>query len=250
MAMKKNIILLAAAAALLAISCTNLDVDVKSLYTEYPATDVALEAKMADVYYCFRGALGRRFGESSSLSSDEQTAISFDGDYYDGGTYAHSALHNYSPDDASIGWYGEIAAGITKANQAILDLGGYESPASSYARAMRAFYLFLLMDNYGDVPILDGPVEEGQTIERKPRAQVAEWLEKELLEVIPNLTEEVSVATYGKPTKWMAEAAALPTSTTPSRLSSATTPRARQPAGCSGSTAQASASRFVPPCSP
>ena len=72
--MKKNIIILAAAAALLAISCTNLDVDVKSLYTEYPATNVALEAKMADVYYCFRGALGRRFGESSSLSSDEQTA--------------------------------------------------------------------------------------------------------------------------------------------------------------------------------
>ncbi|MBO6027802.1 MAG: RagB/SusD family nutrient uptake outer membrane protein [Bacteroidales bacterium] len=204
--MKKNIIILAAAAALLAISCTNLDVDVKSLYTEYPATNVALEAKMADVYYCFRGALGRRFGESSSLSSDEQTAISFDGDYYDGGTYAHSALHNYSADDASIGWYGEIAAGITKANQAILDLGGYDSPASSYARAMRAFYLFLLMDNYGDVPIIDGPVEDGQTIERKPRAQVAEWLEKELLEVIPNLTEEVSVATYGKPTKWMAEA--------------------------------------------
>lgn len=206
MAMKKNIIILAAAAALLAISCTNLDVDVKSLYTEYPATNVALEAKMADVYYCFRGALGRRFGESSSLSSDEQTAISFDGDYYDGGTYAHSALHNYSADDASIGWYGEIAAGITKANQAILDLGGYDSPASSYARAMRAFYLFLLMDNYGDVPIIDGPVEDGQTIERKPRAQVAEWLEKELQEVIPNLTEEVSVATYGKPTKWMAEA--------------------------------------------
>lgn len=71
---------------------------------------------------------------------------------------------------------------------------------------MRAFYLFLLMDNYGDVPIIDGPVEDGQTIERKPRAQVAEWLEKELQEVIPNLTEEVSVATYGKPTKWMAEA--------------------------------------------
>ena len=206
MAMKKNIVILAAAAALLAISCTNLDVDVKSLYTEYPTTDVALEAKMADVYYCFRGALGRRFGESSSLSSDEQTAISFDGDYYDGGTYAHSALHNYSPDDASIGWYGDLASGITKANQAILDLGGYDSPASSYARAMRAFYLFLLMDNYGDVPIIDGPVEEGQVIERKPRAQVAEWLESELLEIIPNLTQEVSVATYGKPTKWMAEA--------------------------------------------
>ena len=204
--MKQNIIITAAAAALVAFSCTNLDVPVKSLYTEYPTTDVALEAKMADVYYCFRGALGRRFGESSSLSSDEQTAISFDGDYYDGGTYAHSALHNYSPDDASVGWYAEIAAGITKANQAIADLGGYDSPASSYGRAMRAFYLFLLMDNYGDVPIIDPFKDAEVNYARQPRATVAKYLEEELLAVIPDLTEEVSVATYGKPTKWMAEA--------------------------------------------
>jgi len=204
--MKKNHIILAAALALLAISCTNLDVDVKSLYTEYPSTDVALEAKMADVYYCFRPALGRRYGESSSLSSDEQTAISFDGDYVDGNTYSHASYHNYSPDDASCDWYAEIAAGITKANKAILDLGGYESPASSYARAMRAFYMFLLMDSYGDIPIIDKVLDAGTVVERKSRAQVAEWIEQELLEVIPNLTEDVTPATYGKPTKWMAEA--------------------------------------------
>jgi len=204
--MKIKSILIAAAAAFMTLSCTDLDVNVKSLYTEYPDTDVALEAKMADVYYCFRGALGRRFGESSSLSSDEQTAISFDGDYYDGGTYAHSALHNYSPDDASVGWYGDLASGITKANQAILDLGGYDSPSSGYARAMRAFYLFLLMDNYGDVPIIDSVMSEDEQVERQPRADVAKWIESELLEIIPNLTEEVSVTTYGKPTKWMAEA--------------------------------------------
>ena len=204
--MKKNIFILAAVAALFAIGCTKLDVDIKSLYTEYPAGDVALDAKMADVYFCFRPALGRRYGESSSLSSDEQTAISFDGDYYDGGTYAHSALHNYSPDDASIDWYSEIAAAVTKANKAILDLGGYDSPASAYARTMRAFYMFLLMDNYGDIPIIDSvPDTDAPAFERKPRAQVAEWLESELLEVIPNLTEDVNAATYGKPTKWMAE---------------------------------------------
>ena len=203
--MKKNIAILAAAVALLALSCTNLDVDVKSLYTEYPSTDVALEAKMADVYYCFRGALGRRFGESSSLSSDEQTAISFDGDYFDGGTYAHSTYHAYSADDASVGWYGELSSGITKANKAILDLGGYDSPASAYARAMRAFYMFLLMDNYGDIPIIDKVLEADTEVVRTARPTVAQWLVDELTEIIPLLTEEVSVSTYGKPTKWMAE---------------------------------------------
>ena len=201
--MKKNIFILAVVSALFALSCTNLDVDIKSLYTEYPAGEVALEAKMADAYYYFRGALGRRFGESSSLSSDEQTAISFDGDYYDGGTYAHSALHNYSPDDASVGWYGELAAGITKCNAVINELGAEKAPT---ARAMRAFYLFLLMDNYGDVPIIDGPVEDGEAIARQSRAQVAQWLADELTAAIPDLPTAVNAATYGKPTKWMAEA--------------------------------------------
>jgi len=204
--MKKNTIILAAAAALLALSCTNLDVDVKSLYTEYPATDVAVEAKMADVYYCFRGALGRRYGESSSLSSDEQTAISFDGDYFDGGTYAHSAYHAYSADDASVGWYGDLAAGITKANKVIVEMGGEEMDETASARAMRAFYHFLLMDNYGDIPILQRTPDEGEAVERAPRADVAQWIADELTAVIPLLTEEVSANTYGKPTRWMAEA--------------------------------------------
>ena len=201
--MKKNIFILAAVAALFAIGCTNLDVDIKSLYTEYPAGDVALDAKMADVYFCFRDALGRRYGEAASLSSDEQTAISFDGDYYDGGTYAHAALHNYSPDDASIDSYSSIASGITKANAVIHELGKEKAPT---ARVMRAFYLFLLMDNYGDVPIIEGPVEDGELIERQPRAQVAQWIADELTESIPDLPTAVNVATYGKPTKWMAEA--------------------------------------------
>ncbi len=43
-----------------ATACTNLDVDVKSTYTSYPESEIATEAKMADLYYGFRGALGRR----------------------------------------------------------------------------------------------------------------------------------------------------------------------------------------------
>ena len=62
------------------------------------------------------------------------------------------------------------------------------------------------MDSYGDVPILDGTPTEDEAIERKPRAEVAKYIEKELLEIIPNLTEDNNENTYGKPNKWMAEA--------------------------------------------
>ena len=74
------------------------------------------------------------------------------------------------------------------------------------ARAIRAYFHWLIMDGWGDVPILDRIPEDGEAIDRKPRAEVAKWLESELLEVIPQLTTDVNDNTYGKPTRWMAEA--------------------------------------------
>ena len=58
-------------------SCTDLDVDLKSTYTEYPDSEIAKEAKMAGLYYGFGGALGRRYMEAALLSSDEFMAVTF-----------------------------------------------------------------------------------------------------------------------------------------------------------------------------
>lgn len=189
-------------------ACTDLDVDVNSQYVQYPTSDAAMEALMADVYFQFRGAMGRRYMEAMALSSDEWVGISFDGDYYDDGTYAHACTHSFLYTDPSLGWYGDLASGITKANSAIVTMGGPNAApeAVAPARAMRAYYHFVLMDAYGDVPILDGIPSEDEAVERKPRAEVAKYIEKELLEIIPYLTEENNEETYGKPNKWMAEA--------------------------------------------
>ena len=206
--MKTNIKrLFLAGLAAMAVGCTNLDVDVDSQYTEYPTNDIAGEAKMADIYYHFSGVLGRRYMEQMCLSSDEWTAASYGGGWYDGGAYAHPALHNYTFEDATLDWFGTVTEGISKANKAIVDLGGSEAGAAiAPARAIRAYFHWIIMDLWGDVPILDRIPEDGETIDRKPRAEVARWIESELLAAIPDLTEEVSANTYGKPTKWMAKA--------------------------------------------
>ena len=207
--MKQNIKLLFAAGVIgLATSCTDLDVPVKSQYTKYPSSEVAQEAQMADVYYHLRGTLGRRYMEAQALASDEWVSISFDGDYFDGGTYAHTCLHNFYNTDPSIGWYADVASGIAKANRAIVNMGGDDADPKviAPARAMRAFYHFILMDSYGDIPVLDGIPNENEAIERKPRAEVARFIENELLDIIPYLSEANDETTYGKPNKWMAEA--------------------------------------------
>ena len=205
--MKTNIkLFLAAGLMALASSCTDLDVTPEAQFTEYPNSDAAIEAQMADVYFHLRGTLGRRYMEAQALSSDEWVGISFDGDYADGGIYAQCSLHNFDAGSASTGWYDDVAAGITKANRVIVNMGGEENDATAQARYMRAYYSWILMDSYGDTPILDHLAADGEQIDRSPRADVARWIASELETIIPLLPTNVDVSTYGKPTRYVAEA--------------------------------------------
>lgn len=207
--MKMNIkSLLTVCTAAVFTGCTDLDVDIESQYTQYPINDIAVEAKMADVYFQLRDVFGRRYMEAMSLSSDQYTAVSYGGGWYDSGCYSHPSLHDFRPEDASIDWMPVVISGITKANTVIRDLGGENAEPTDIApaRAMRAFFTFIIMDAWGDVPILDYLPLTNEEVVRSPRAEVANFIEKELLEIIPQLTDEVSDNTYGKPNKWMAEA--------------------------------------------
>ena len=212
--MKLNRLFISAGLFAMALTgCTDLDMSPNSQYTEDPSQNsgvdpmIVVEAKMADVYYHLAGTLGRRYMEAQCLASDEFTALAFAGGYYDSGTYAHQALHCSSPNDASIGWYDDVTAGITKANTILEDLGsGASAQMKAPARAIRAYYTWILMDSYGDTPILDKVQAEGSVVPRSSRKEVAEWIESELNDIIPALTDDVTENTYGKPTKWMAEA--------------------------------------------
>lgn len=212
--MKLNRLFISAGLFAMALTgCTDLDMSPNSQYTEDPSQNsgvdpmIVVEAKMADVYYHLAGTLGRRYMEAQCLASDEFTSLAFAGGYYDSGTYAHQALHCSSPNDASIGWYDDVTAGITKANTILEELGsGASAQMKAPARAIRAYYTWILMDNYGDTPILDKVQAEGSVVPRSSRKEVAEWIESELNDIIPVLTDDVTENSYGKPTKWMAEA--------------------------------------------
>lgn len=209
--MKTRYFISAALLALTTVGCTDLDVDIKSQYTEYPDSEIALSARINNAYYAFRGALGRRYDELISCNSDEYTAVSFDGDYLNGRDMSNISLHMVNADasNSQLAVYNDIQAGIVNCNQLLMDLGEGEDQASLTAplRAVRAFYTFLLMDNWGDTPIIDYKVvDNNSAIERSPRAEVAKWIESELLAIRDNCPSEVSEATYGTPTCWMVDA--------------------------------------------
>lgn len=203
----KNIIKMTLAVAVLGItaSCTDLDVDVKSKYTEYPNDPVAIEGKMSDVYYSFRQALGNNYNRVQTFSSDEATGVSFGTDYFDKGENIHPSIHNFMSGDAPANYWTDLASGITKCNKIIEEFK--ETPkVAAPARLMRAFYHFILMDSYGDVPVLDHLPADNEAVVRSPRKEVAEFIEKEVKECLPDLSDKNDASTYGKPNKWMAEA--------------------------------------------
>lgn len=203
----KNIIKITLAAAVLGItaSCTDLDVDVKSKYTEYPNDPVAIEGKMSDVYYSFRQALGNNYNRVQTFSSDEASGVSFGTDYFDKGENIHPSIHNFMSGDAPANYWTDLASGITKCNKIIEEFK--ETPkVAAPARLMRAFYHFILMDSYGDVPVLDHLPADNEAVVRSPRKEVAEFIEKEVKECLPDLSDKNDASTYGKPNKWMAEA--------------------------------------------
>ncbi len=208
--MKTRIIFSSAIMALALVGCTDLDVDIKSVYTEYPTdSEIAIEARVSNAYFAFRDALGRRYDEGISCNSDEYTAISFGGDYLNDRDMTNFSLHSVSPDACKnqLNVYNDIQGGITKCNQILMDLGEENVSVSAPLRAVRAFYTFLLMDNWGDTPIIDYKLLDATgTVDRSPRADVAKWIESELLEVRDDCPTEVSSKTYGTPTRWMVDA--------------------------------------------
>lgn len=202
--MKTNIkVLFAASFAVMTVGCTDLEVPVESQYTSYPNSEAALEAQLSGIYFQMRDCFGRRYMEAQALSSDEYTAVSYGGNWYDNGAYAHPSLHNFTYEDASIDWMTVLASGVVKANEVINSDADakYKAPA----RAMRAYFTYIMMDCWGDVAINDA-TKAGQIDleERQPRADVARWIESELKEIIPQLTTETTGENYGKPNKYMA----------------------------------------------
>lgn len=194
--------------ALTSVGCTDLDVDIKSQYTELPDSEIAIEATMNNAFYAFRAAIGRRYDEGVSCNSDEYTAVSFDSDYLNGRDMANFSLHMIDPTNSAnqLNVYNDLQTGITNCNRVIFDLGGEDVPEVAPVRAARAFYTFMMMEHWGDTPILDHLLADDERIDRSPRADVARWIESELLAVRDNCYENVDASTYGKPTRWMVDA--------------------------------------------
>jgi hypothetical protein len=215
--MKKIYLFLAGITAIAVISsCTKLNVPVQSQYVKsnFPSTTADYTALLGTMYSNLSSNFGVAYWRMQELSTDEAIIPARDGNFDDGGQYRELHYHTWTFDHPNvIGIWQWGFSGINTCNQLLGDVNNAKSTASVKAayiaeiRAMRALYYYFMMDLYGNVPIITSfPVNPPPATQ--PRAKVFQFIESELLAVLPQLPDKTSNTTtnttqYGRPTKGM-----------------------------------------------
>lgn len=162
-------------------------------YTPDPIVDMGV------IYAPMQGFLdGGGYWFCQELPSDEMVCPTRAGDWDDGGKWR--VLHQHTWDnktEAIVNMWGPFYSGIVQANKF---LETYESTkdkpvvaqAIAKAKILRAYYYYLLIDNYKDVPYVTSFLNAEQQPVKTPRATIFSSIVKEIEDSYPLLPYSTS----------------------------------------------------------
>jgi starch-binding outer membrane protein, SusD/RagB family len=215
-----NIFIIIPAIAILLGGCNNgLD---EKLYSDlsadkYKYTEADIAASMSVVYANLKNAGGMWNNNAfdgtgwygaQEITSDETVLPANGSGWDDGGVFKRLQLHNWNSEQANCSsmWL-EFYAGIAGANRVIRQFREGILPSKpayvSEIKVLRAYYLWQLLDNFGDA-ILDTSAL-APTLTKSPRLDVYNFVVKEISDAIPNLSADNNVLMYGRFNKWAAK---------------------------------------------
>ena len=205
-------------ALVLLSACTNLD---EKLYDkvgqdDYGKTESEIQTIVGGAYASLRGFNDSDEGGTicyptcefvfflNACASDEATIPTRGTDWYDGGRYQDIQHHQWKIDNILI-WsaWKYCYQGIAKVNSIIYQVDqselteGDKNKVKAELRAVRAYYYYLLLDQFGNVPLTVNFEEEELPL-NSPRAEVFKFVETELIEVLDLLSPAKS---YGRMTQ-------------------------------------------------
>ncbi len=198
-------------------SCSNdLDEKVYSSVTEqtYNYSEKDFAPAVASVYSSLRPLPDHwHYFTAQEVTADAIVMPPNASGWDDGGVYRrmHYQTWNSEQDHVSNIW-SDFYQGALLCNKVIEQIEGGVVPAESESvrqqglaevRAMRAFYYWLICDNFGDAPLVTTSTMDLPS--KVSRKEIFDFVEKELKEVIPQLTEEVRGNMYGRMNKWAAK---------------------------------------------
>lgn len=132
----------------------------------------------------------------------------------DGGKYRRIHYHQWNSEQEHF-WniWNSFYQGALLCNNVIEQIENDVVPAPSPAekeqglaevRTMRAYYYWMICDNFGDAPLVTAKTQELPA--KTPRSEIFNFIVSELQEVIPKLNEEQGGNLYGRINKWAGKA--------------------------------------------
>lgn len=211
-----NIIIVAMAvvASVSIQSCTDLEPELYStiLPEELNSNPKMFENKITDAYIGMIGEYGYVFREGywniQTGTTDEAIAPTRGNHWFDNGV--HIAMHQhtwlFNTRDIENGW-SFAYNGVSKSNEFLKFIrenkgeGPYDDVTASLiseAKVLRAFYHYLAMDVYGNIPIDSGMAVSDNVVQSK-RKDVYNWIVKEITTNLPNLQNEHNYGRFTQP---------------------------------------------------
>lgn len=200
----------------IAVSCSNdLDENVYSLVTEqsYNYTSNDFAPTVASVYSYFRFVGHQDFWATQEMSSDEIVNPPNSSGWDDGGIYRMLHYHRWTSEQIHVlNTWNSFYKGVVLCNTVLSWIDSGKLPAASEEekqagvaelRAVRAYYYWLICDNFGDAPLLKEPTFD--LPEKSPRKDIYDFVVSELNEVISSLSEVQGGVMYGRLNKWAAK---------------------------------------------
>lgn len=198
------------------VSCTDLTESPYGEVTEenFNPTAKDLASLIAPAYTPLRSMWMGWYG---NLDFQEETADAFltpvrPNGWYDGGTYIRLHEHRWGATQGQPGsLWGNSFNGINSTNRVLYQIDSAIVPVDDAVkpglvaelRALRAYYYAMLLDNFGNVPIVTS-FTDTDLPEQSTRQQVYDFVVNELTETIPLLSEQAGVTMYGRMNKWAA----------------------------------------------
>lgn len=210
----KRIISALTVCALVLSACTDLTEQVYSSLTSssYKYSQDDVRKVIGACYTPMRSYIGHgQLWAMDCTTSDEIVMPPNSTGWDDGGIYRRMHYHKWNSEQSHIAAaWNTTWQGIGLCNNLLAQLNNndlnLESDANNAAiaevRAIRAYYYSIIVDNWGDAPLVTQPTQELPS--NSKRTDIYNFVVKELLEAIPNLSEDVGGAEYGLFNKWAA----------------------------------------------
>ncbi|PIQ21487.1 MAG: RagB/SusD family nutrient uptake outer membrane protein [Cytophagales bacterium CG18_big_fil_WC_8_21_14_2_50_42_9] len=182
-------------------SCTNLD---EELYDRVTSENF-IQTK-DDVYRTFLRSFEHGYWtvQGAQFIMQENTADQImtpnrEGDWFDGGLYIRAHNHTWTPQDGYVNdAWGNLYTGVVQATNSLQDIQALDPTQFGMSvdeqkqliaelRTLRAWYYIRLFDLYRNIELITEVKGQTQGKEQSPPAETFAFIEKELMESIPDL---------------------------------------------------------------